>query len=1182
MKEKIDFFAKGVFSYEKPGLLISVETINISAEAGKTRTGSFCVLSSAGTPFRGLVFSSSELIKLESTSFSEAQNTIVYTVDATYLDRDDSIKGRISVVSEYGERHIPFIVNITTPVYETSVGPACDPFHFASLAQTNWSEAKELFRDKNFGRIFFYNDRNMTALARVLCNSGNISLAVEEFLVASHKKRGINIIPERAELAYDNPREVIEDTLVIKKDTWGYSQLTVETAGEFVSCDTKVIWTDDFENNRYSLSFSIDPTHLHSGTNYGRLVISSFEQKLVIPIICKNRGKELNKLLAGRRRKHFELKLHQYFLDYRIGNIGAAKFAAEVENVLGNLKQLRPEGLYARLAHIYVQLISGRASQAEIALSVIAEDKEWNGVGNMVYAVFLYLTALSSDDPLKISDIMNRLRTVFEQDGDPRIFVLCIQLDKKKRISNNARFDGLRKASAGCAIPQIVLLEAALVADEDPSVLKEFGEFELQVIRFGVANTLLHRDALLKIAYLASRAKSTTMRHVKVLRKAFEQYKLAELLEAVCTQYILLGVTDKESYRWLSLGVKEQLMVRNLCENCLSAAGEALDAPLPKQLITYFDNGDRADDAERTALYANALLYYDQPDILTGGLRRNIAEFAVDHISNGLINRGLAVIYNKGINREDLNERAVRMLPEIIYKHRIEIERKDIVSVLVAHKEENKEKSYPVTDGVAYVDIYTEKPVLICVDEKGNRLASPASTPERLVDNPELIALCEEKCLDDERVLLSCTEASHYHTTVAPTIDLVRRCAELADIDKCFAIECYRYLIEYYYEELEGELMESYLVRLNLAELDRRTRARMMDLMVLRELYSLAMKNMELYGFNGVEIKRLVKLAIKQIESVDKPENGSTLMDICIYIFRRGRSTEEILKYLVAGYIGDSETMYEIWKAACEAGIDTSGIEERLLETLLFTESDMSYASDVFMHYYGRSVPGKLARAYLSFYAYGYLAHGKHPADGIIEIMRREADYTENEITVLALLKYYSGLKELSGQDTLFVSRRLEQMERAGIVFPFFKDFGAGVKIPGSLGDKTFIEYHTDPRKTVRIHYLMFPGTRDDKYTVEDMADAGYGIFLKEFVLFCGEVIQYYITEQEPDGEEKLTEASALTVSMDSIGNEDDKYHQLNLIIAANEMNDSKTMYRMLENYIRTDYMCRHLFDTIE
>lgn len=1182
MKEKIDLFSKGIFSFDRPGLVLSVESINISAEAGKTRSGSFCVSNTAGTAFRGLVFSSSELVKLDCSSFNSANTVIVYTIDASYLDRGDSVRGKITVVSECGEKHIPFVVNITTPVFETSVGPACDPFHFASLAQTNWSEAKELFRDRNFGRIFFYNDRNMTALARVLGNSGNISLAVEEFLVASHKKRSINIIPERYELAYDNPRETIEDTLVLKKDTWGYSQLTVETAGDFVSCDTKVIWTDDFENNCYSLHFSIIPKALHAGTNYGRLVIASAEQKLVIPIICKNRAKELNRLLAGRRKKHFELKLHQYFLDYRMGTITPTKFTAEVETVLGNLKALRPEGLYSRLVHIYIQIISGRTSQAEIALSVIAEDKEWNGVGNMVYAVFLYLTALLTDDPLKLSDIVGRLRTVYEQDGDPRIFVLCMLLDKKKRISNNARFDGLRKASAGRACSQIVLLEAALVADEDPSVLKEFGEFELQVIRFGVANRMLHRDALLKVAYLATRSKSTTMRHVKVLIRAFEQYKLAELLEAVCTQYILLGITDRESYKWLSLGVREQLMVRNLSENCLAASKEALDAPLPKQLITYFDNGEHTDEQERTALYANALLYYDQPDILTGGLRRSIAEFADEHIARGEINRGLAVIYNKGISREDISESSIRRLPDIIYKHNITVERKDIVSILIAHKEENREKSYAVTDGVAYVDIYTEKPVIICIDEKGNRLASPASAPERLIENQDLIALCEENCLDDERVLLSCTEASHYHATVAPTIDLVRRCAELTNIDKSFAIECFRYLIEYYYEELEGELMESYLVRLNLAELDRRTRSRMMDLMVLRELYSLAMKNMELYGFSGVDLKRLVKLAVKQIESAGKPEPHGTLMDICIFIFRRGRSTEEILRYLVGGYIGDTDTMYEIWKAANEAGIDTSGIEERLLETLLFTESDMSYASDVFLHYFGRSVPGKLARAYLSFYAYGYLAHGKYLSDGIIEIMRKEADYADNEITVLALLKYYSGLKELSEQDSIFVSRRLEQLERAGIVFPFFKNFGAGVKIPGSLGDKSFIEYHTDPRKHVKIHYLMFPGSRDESFTVEEMHDAGYGIFLKEFVLFCGETVQYYITEEDTDGNVELTEASVLSVSMDSIGNEDDKYHQLNLIIAANEMNDSKTMYRMLENYIRTDYLCRHLFETIE
>ncbi|MBR4831163.1 MAG: hypothetical protein IKZ97_00890, partial [Butyrivibrio sp.] len=99
MKEKIDLFAKGVFSYERPELTASAGNIYISVEMGKVFTGSFVVSSSENKPFKGLVYSSDCLLSLDRDSFSGAENTINYKFDATHLDINDSIKGHISIVS---------------------------------------------------------------------------------------------------------------------------------------------------------------------------------------------------------------------------------------------------------------------------------------------------------------------------------------------------------------------------------------------------------------------------------------------------------------------------------------------------------------------------------------------------------------------------------------------------------------------------------------------------------------------------------------------------------------------------------------------------------------------------------------------------------------------------------------------------------------------------------------------------------------------------------------------------------------------------------------------------------------------------------------------------------------------------------------------------------------------------
>ena len=270
MKEKIDLFAKGVFSYDRPELSSSVGNIYISVEMGKVFSGSFVVSSNSGKSFKGLVYSSDILMKIEKDSFVGASNTINYTFDATHLDINDNIKGHISIVSEYGELDIPFQAKVKVPSCDTSIGPASDLYHFASLAQTDWAEAKNLFKSEEFRRTLSFYDPKFDTLYRTLLRSGNISLALEELLVCARKKKPVEIKTDVQELSFDMAKEPYEAVLTLTKDSWGYSQLTVEAEGDFIEIERKIIWTDDFVNGKCELKIS---EKLHGGTNLGELRI---------------------------------------------------------------------------------------------------------------------------------------------------------------------------------------------------------------------------------------------------------------------------------------------------------------------------------------------------------------------------------------------------------------------------------------------------------------------------------------------------------------------------------------------------------------------------------------------------------------------------------------------------------------------------------------------------------------------------------------------------------------------------------------------------------------------------------------------------------------------------------------------------------------------------------------------
>ena len=74
--------------------------------------------------------------------------------------------------------------------------------------------------------------------------------------------------------------------------------------------------------------------------------------------------------------------------------------------------------------------------------------------------------------------------------------------------------------------------------------------------------------------------------------------------------------------------------------------------------------------------------------------------------------------------------------------------------------------------------------------------------------------------------------------------------------------------------------------------------------------------------------------------------------------------------------------------------------------------------------------------------------------------------------------------------------------------------------------------------------------------------------------------MQYYITE---DGEDKdaITESREVALGPEHFGREECRYHQINLIITAKEMNDEKTVIKLIENYQFNDYAVKRLFEPI-
>jgi hypothetical protein len=259
--------------------------------------------------------------------------------------------------------------------------------------------------------------------------------------------------------------------------------------------------------------------------------------------------------------------------------------------------------------------------------------------------------------------------------------------------------------------------------------------------------------------------------------------------------------------------------------------------------------------------------------------------------------------------------------------------------------------------------------------------------------------------------------------------------------------------------------------------------------------------------------------------------------------------------------------------------LDVHVLEERLLTQMLFAESYLEDSFLVFNQYNKEVTNHRLVQAFLSCYGYKYLLHDHVIHPELFPLMKRELNYVENDIYLLAWLKHNVTNKNLTDNDKIFIEYNLQRLVKKGIVLPFFADYRRFVTVPDGILDKCFLTYNTDPQKQVFLHYRLLNQEEQD-YITERMPNVFMGIHMKSFMLFYHETLQYYITEESAEAV-TITESLHTQYECETPDDDESKYNQINLMLMALEMKDENTLLDLMENYITKEYMIATCFKQI-
>lgn len=1185
MRATVENILNGKLDYDRGGLDFSVSRIELALFPGQEHIGSFYVYGEPRHVTEGRIYTSDLRLKIFNESFSGTQSEIGFSYSTEGLEEGDVCESEIYVVSNQGEYYIPVTATITHGSMDSSMGGIKNLFHFTNLAKSNWEEAVRLFYSKEFISLFTGNDAQFKKVYYGLSHYYDNEQNVEEFLLAINKKQPIEYIPEREVITLDNPEGIVEEYINISRNGWGYTVLEAKTDSDFISFEKNHITDNDFLGNYLSFPVRINPDNLHGGTNYGKITLyntfTSFDIKVVVnmDVVTKN---ELSKHLELQRAQYDMLTFYEAFRNHKI-DLDA--WIAETTRVVDRMLALDDKDLSARLFKAQLLMTEERYNEAKWILDQAeAEFQSIQDFSSAGWAYYLYLTTLYSKEENYIDEITKEVWNLYRNNQTEwRMAWLLLYLSEEFAVSPSKKWIFIEETmEKGCLSPMFYV-EAINMLNANPGLLTKLSSFELNVIRYGLNNELLSEDIISQLVYLASKEREYTEGLYCILNQCYAIAPSKELATVICELLIKGDKRDERAFNWYLLAIEEELRVTRVYEYYMESLDLSKDISIPKMVYLYFSYENNLDYESAAYLYARVISARDEMPDVFDNYRASIERFSSEQILAGHINKDLAVIYRFVLDDINVSVEMAEMLSKLLFVHKVTIANPMLTKAIVYQNRESIEEVYPVQNGVAYVPVYNKDYTLLFEDGISNRYTKSIEyTIEKLMVPGKLSAMILPLVTNNLGFdVYACECSSEMVVINDETKERYRRILNAPSIDADYKSMVRAKLLQYYYDNDEIRDLDDILDELEASMLTKRERIHAIRFMLIRGMYDKALEWLVNYGIEDVDPKDILKLATKLITRGEY-EYKDELLKMCVYAFNKGKYDEVMLRYIVANYQGMTRDLRKFFNASKDFDVEIYSLCEHMLMQMLYTGYFVSERMEIYRKYVQAGAGTDIQMAFLTQCAYDYFVKEHLMESFIFEELTKcklRGEYIQT-VCKLAYLKFYSESEGPVGEVILeIIKEYLNDLLSEGIYMSFFKNYMESTTASvNKFSDKTIVEYKTEPGKRVFIHYIIEgDGEISGEYTTEEMHDMYGGVHAKAFILFFGENLLYYITE-ESDGKEVLTESNSIQKSDISRDIYDSRFNEVNDIVIAKTLQDYDTVNKLLYDYKKHNYMVKQLF----
>lgn len=1185
MREIADKLVNGFFDYDCGKLVFSVPKIDESVEPGQLFEGSFTIKSVNDTLITGNIYTSSMRLVCRSNHFEEVEKEIEYVFDSTGLEIGDVIKGDIQVVSSAGEYYIPFVFSIVHSTIESSLGNVRNLFHFTNQAQLNWDEAVSLFYSPEFIQVFDGNDHVHLEKYLGFLGAPKSQQAVDEFLVSINKKQPMQYSLDRSVYEFRDVLEQMRCEILLHKSTWGYVNLELSTDTDFIKLEKTNVTDHDFLGNEYKMVFFIDDELLHEGNNYGKITISGGNKDLTVSIVASKRKNKSYGRNERREKNQLICKLMRKYLAFRLRQINVSTWVRESMKIVERLNSIDDKNPLSRLFQAQLLLVEERYNEANWILEHVESEMNIHTTDYATYCYYLYLTTLYRREEDYVNQINTQINSIYEQNRrNPMILWTLCYLDEELSTQTSKRLSAIEKQFESRCYSPILYIEAYNCYVSNPALLNKLTDFELQVLWLAIKNKKLDSEVMRQLVYLALKQRSVTKQLLRVLFGAYEIYQDEELVNAICTLLIKEDKREEEYFIWYKRGVDADLRITRLYEYYMYSIPLNYNEALPKQIFMYFGYSNELDYIKMSFLYANLIAHKNELPELYASNHDQIMVFASLQIDKEHINRYLAEIYKDVLYAELIKPDMAGHLSSIIFANELFVPEPDMVKVLVLDEQFTDEESYDIVDNFAYPCIYNDDCTIFLENKNGERVLLDKTRLYKLMNESLYVPMIKDYVSSNLKFIAYLVEGKrHYVVVNEANVDLCRELVDSPKVRESYKRDIRLALLHFYYDNDQVSTLDEFLYSIDAKVLDSKDRAELINFYVRRSMYEEAYELMSIYGAEDVSAKTCVKVCSQMVEEKDMLPDPM-LVKLCYFAFKKGKHDTQTLKYLTENFDGLTKELRDLWKAAIQFDIDCYSLTEKIILQMLYTRTTVGEKEEIFEYYLGLGASTKVEIAYLSYMAFDYFAKERLTDDSVFEHLVDNYRLGEklNDACKLALLKYYAEEKtEYSERikDMLIVFLK-EYMHR-NMYFRFFSSYVHLIPELSAFEDKAIIEYRTNPANRVVIHYILEDSeSSEDSYKTEEMKNMFGGVFSKEFVLFFGENLQYYITE-EKGNTEQLTVSDSVSISESAAVESESRYSMLNDMVVSKTLQDDETLMKLMEEYVEADHFATQLFTII-